>query len=151
MKLKKQSIILIGVLAVVFVLVFLGQLVIYKQANISLPTFKARELPTLEISSKSEESITVDVDFNDGNKLSGEVEAGSVYEALERLAKKNGIKVEAKQYKYGLLVEKIGQKQNSKDFFWSYSVNGKVGNIACDRYLVYPGDRVEWKYSKITQ
>lgn len=149
---KKQSAVLIIILVAVFALVGLGQLVVWQKANISLPIFKTRELPTPEIAPgtvfESQGSITTNIDFGDNNILSGNVEAKNAYEALDKLAEKEGIEIKTKQYKYGLLVEKIGEKENSKEAFWSYSVNGKAGSIAADRYVIHPGDKVEWRYGE---
>lgn len=150
---KKQSIVFIIILIVVFALVGLGQVVIRQKANISLPTFKVRELLTPEITPEtlfeSSGSITISINLGGDNILSGNVEAKNAYEALDKLAEREGIEIKTKQYKYGLLVEKIGEKVNSKEAFWSYSVNGKAGNIASDRYVIYPEDKVEWRYEKI--
>ena len=107
-------------------------------------TYKST-IPTAE---PTQALIIVSIDFGDGQKLSGQVSAKNAYEALTILAKAKNVPVEIKQYKYGLMVTKIGQKEGSSSFYWIYSVNGKPAQIAADRYLVNPGDKVEWVYKK---
>jgi len=89
------------------------------------------------------------VDFGNGRKIKGEVATQSAYQALVITAKKNDMEVEAKEYKYGMRVTKIGDTANSSDHYWTYSVNGKPGQIAADRYVIHPGDKVEWVYKKV--
>ncbi len=91
---------------------------------------------------------TINIDFGNGKRLSGEVSTQSAYQALEQVAKSNNLQVVAKQYKYGVMVEKIGDIGSTQNSAWMYSVNGKPGQIAADRYVIYPGDTVEWKFSK---
>ena len=152
---KKQLIILIGVLVLVAAFVGLGQLVLRKQVNISSPELSIREVALPESSAKgvtptaAEKKEVIIIDFGDGSKISGEVSAQTAFGALEQIAKSKGWSVEMKKYKYGLIVEKIGEKANSKEYFWSYLVNDKTGQIAADRQIIHSGDEVEWVYKKM--
>ena len=47
------------------------------------------------------------------------------------------------------MVTKVGSKENSGEKAWTYSVNGKAAQIASDKFLVYPGDKIEWVYNEI--
>jgi hypothetical protein len=83
-----------------------------------------------------------------GKKTEGNFPAGNAFEALEKLAKANNLQVEVKQFKFGGMVVRIGDKANSQDFAWTYLVNGKPGQVAADRYMLYQNDKVEWVYKK---
>ncbi len=91
---------------------------------------------------------TVTIDFGNGRKIAGETATQSAYQALLQVAKANNLTVESKQYKYGIMVTKVGDFLGSADAGWMYSVNGKPGQIAADRYVIYPGDKVDWEYKK---
>ena len=102
--------------------------------------------PTVHLAQKE---IAVIVDFGNGRKIEGGVEAVNAYEALANLAKMRDIIVSVKQYKFGVLVETIDDLTNSNVAAWGYSVNGKIGQIAADYHLVNPSDTVLWEYKRI--
>lgn len=87
------------------------------------------------------------VDFGNGKKIEKNVKADSALKALQEVASGEGIRIETKEYKYGLMVEEINKIKNTNQKYWMYSVNNKPGQIASDRYLITPGDSVEWKYT----
>lgn len=149
---KKQSSILLTILLVVILLVGIGQYQLSRQGSITFPfSIKERILkldqspPTPSVVASF---VTISIDFGKGKKLEEKVEAKTVYEALKQVAEKKGLQLDAKQYKYGLLVEKIGASANSADSGWMYWVNGKAGQIASDRFQVKPQDTIEWKYER---
>jgi hypothetical protein len=49
----------------------------------------------------------------------------------------------------GVFVRGIDTVSNSSDFFWIYSVNDSVPQVACDRYHVSDGDTVRWHYRRV--
>lgn len=142
----------------VIVLVFVGQSYITNQTvsernettgqesrSFSAPTLiSASATPTVE-------EVSVVIDFGNGKKLEGQVAGKTAYEVLENLVKEKNLEVRAKQYKYGLLVEKIAEYEGSSTYAWMYSVNGKAGRIAADRYQVKPNDKIDWKFEKFSQ
>lgn len=153
---KKQTTVLLSVLLGVLLLVGIGQFLVSQQKSLSLPTSQSRSatVPTLESKSTltvvpTQATTAITIDFGDGKIMSGKIVGKTAYEALTAFAKENNLVVEVKQYKYGKLVVKVGQKENSTSTFWTYLVNGKPGQIAGDSFLVYPGDRVEWIYKKM--
>jgi len=102
--------------------------------------------PTLRLRQKQ---IAVFVDFGNGRKLDGGVMATNAFEALTNLAKERNITVETKEFKFGRMVEAVDGVKNSNFAAWSYSVNGKLGQIAADRQPVNPKDTVMWEYKRI--
>lgn len=44
---------------------------------------------------------------------------------------------------YVLGIDDIG---NGDGYFWMYSVNDVMGEVACDKYITKTGDRVRWHY-----
>lgn len=150
---KKQKNIILVVFFIALLAVAAGQFILQQQPNLNLKNVLDRSAfipqsvsPTVT-PAVLEQSISID--FGDGSKVVGKVMAQTAYDALQKLASEKKMTVEFKEYKYGLIVDSIGQKKNSKEFAWMYFVNGKPGQIAADRYVVYPGDKIEWKYEKI--
>lgn len=121
--------------------------------NVNFPNVSVRNLPGTENISVSPEPQTktelITLDFGNGKKITGEVSTQSAYQALVEVAKANNLEVLSKEYKYGRMVEKVGETGSSAKYFWMYSVNGKPGQIAADRFVIYPGDKVEWVYTKM--
>lgn len=151
---KNQTRVLVIVAALVVLIVGAAQFMLGKQgtklSDLQVNNiFKPEETAVSPTQSVKTESVVVN--FGSGKMIKREVVAQSAYQALLIAARENNINVEAKEYKYGFLVTKIGETANSADRAWMYSVNGKPGQIAADRYVIYPGDKVEWVYKKITQ
>ncbi len=154
---SKQTKILVLVLFIVVVLAIGSQKFIKKEANVSSPnnesgvSFNSKDIlqptstPTPTVSPITQ---TVIIDFGDGNKVSDKIFAQTAYDAIVKLAKAKNIPIETKEYKFGILVTKVGDKANSNDKSWIYFVNGKVAPVASDRFTVVAGDKVEWKYQK---
>mgnify|MGYP001600420657 CR=1 FL=1 len=151
---KKQSKILLLILLAVILLVGISQYQLSRQGSLTFPDSIKERLLKLDqstpTSSVVETFVTINIDFGKGKKLEEKVEAKTVYEALKQVADLKGLQLEAKKYKYGLLVERIGNSVNSADWAWMYWVNGKAGQIASDLYQVAPQDKIEWKYEKIS-
>ena len=93
------------------------------------------------------EGNKVTIDFGDGRKVTQNADAKSALSALEKVASGKGYKIITKEYKYGSIVEEVNRVKNTSANNWIYSVNGIPGKIAADRYILNPGDEVEWKYS----
>lgn len=74
--------------------------------------------------------------------------AATVYDALVRVASQTAVPIGQKQYDFGVFIEKIGDKANTKDKAWIYYVNGVSGDVAADKKVIKPGDVVEWRYEK---
>jgi hypothetical protein len=59
---------------------------------------------------------------------------------------KNKYQVDATTSDFGMMVNSInGLKATDKEF-WLYSVNGKSGEIACDKQTTTNTDKVKWEY-----
>ncbi len=150
---KKQTRVLI-ITAVAAVLLLGGaQYILRNQASMGLPNLSVRNVfkpqETVATPTEAPKSETVNIDFGNGQKLTAEVSTQSAYQALVTAAKKNNMTVETKQYKYGVMVTKVGDSANTNNSSWMYWVNGKQGQIASDRYVIHPGDRIEWKFTKL--
>jgi heme/copper-type cytochrome/quinol oxidase subunit 2 len=74
------------------------------------------------------------------------IQALTPYEALTKIASQQQISVQTKQYDFGVFVEAIAGKENTKDKTWIYFVNGKSGEVAADKYTLKQNDTVEWNY-----
>jgi hypothetical protein len=76
------------------------------------------------------------------------VPASTAYDALTVAGSQAAIPIETKQYDFGVFIEKIGDRANTKDNAWIYYVNGVTGDVAADKKIIKPGDVVEWRYEK---
>lgn len=149
---KKQTRSLLLVTAIVVVLLGIAQFILRNQTNFKLPNLQIRNVSQPKEAVVSPTQIvqveTVNIDFGNGKKISEKVYTQNAYQALVDAAKQNNLAVTVKQYKYGVMVIKVGDTANAPNSAWMYSVNGKQGQIAADRYVIYPGDKVEWTFSK---
>lgn len=46
----------------------------------------------------------------------------------------------------GAYVTRIDDIPNEGGYFWMYSVNDEMGQVACDLYTTKKGDRIRWHY-----
>ncbi len=58
----------------------------------------------------------------------------------------NAHQVELKPSAMGAFVVAIDSIIGGGDAFWMYSVNGEMGQVACDRFQTRPGDTVRWHF-----
>ena len=93
------------------------------------------------------------IDFGGGKTTSYENvevnENDTVYSLLVKKTKETNYEVTTKTYDFGLMVESINGVSASSSNYWSYSVNGQMGNVAADKFILNDGDKVEWKYTPI--
>jgi hypothetical protein len=102
------------------------------------------------IKESTESSIVVD--FGNNQKYSSsQTNKTNALEALQEITDTNKLALEIKKYDFGTLVIKIGDKVNTKDNAWFYKINGKTTEMAADKYILKPGDNVEWMYEKINK
>ncbi|OGL87708.1 hypothetical protein A3I42_01780 [Candidatus Uhrbacteria bacterium RIFCSPLOWO2_02_FULL_49_11] len=59
-----------------------------------------------------------------------------------------GVPVEMKTYDFGSFVESISGVKGEQGRWWIYYLNGAAATMAADKYMVKPGDVVEWKYEE---
>jgi hypothetical protein len=115
--------------------------------NTGQNTNTAKDAPTSPV----EKTIRASINFSNGKKYEGLVFAQNAFEALQEIAKVQNFTVVTKDYKYGKMVEKIADTASDAQNFWSYSVNGKMGNVSGSMYVLHPNDTVEWVYTKINK
>lgn len=148
---KKQTKILAVILFVIVAVVIGSQIYLKKQPEVNLPsegktTFNSKiDLKTPSPPDKN--MVTVSLDFGDGKKISSNLFAQTAFDALEKIAKENNLVVLKKDYKFGVMVNKVGEKTGGGDYNWMFYVNGKASNLAGDRHVVSPGDKIEWKFA----
>jgi hypothetical protein len=175
---KRQTKILIFIGALLLVVVFAAQWVINsKQSELQVPAStsqavvtiaesitptRVRVMPTtsqnsgqntaqIQPTNPAEKNIPVTVVFSEGKKYEETVFAQNAFMALQEIAKIHNFPIVTKDYKYGKMVEKVGDLASDAQNFWGYSVNGKMGNVAGNMYVLHPNDTVEWKYTKINK
>ena len=105
------------------------------------------QTPVVSVESQIKATLVLDFGGEEVSTFSG-ISAENAYEALVLATTENDISLSSKQYDFGILVESIGDKKNSKDLAWIYYVNGKSPDVGADKYELKNGDVVEWKYQK---
>ncbi|OGG22170.1 hypothetical protein A3D03_02620 [Candidatus Gottesmanbacteria bacterium RIFCSPHIGHO2_02_FULL_40_13] len=156
---KKQIKVLFTILGVVLIIGVLGfswreyQGINRVTLDKTLPTERSLDL-NKAINNPSSTPVTaarekVNIDFGGGKIITTQVESTNAYEALLKAAKINNLQIERKEYKFGSLVTKIGDKENNSSFAWIYYVNGKTGQFSAEKFIIHPQDVVDWKYEKI--
>ena len=96
-----------------------------------------------------ENKTSVKIDFGNGQIIETNAIAGeTAFEALKKAAENNQLELKTKQYDFGIFIESIGGKENTKELSWIYFINSKSGEIAADKYILKLGDLLEWKYVK---
>lgn len=96
-----------------------------------------------------ENEVVVDINFGNSLPVHEYVVAQNAYEALIAAAKKKNYPVETKEFPYGKMIVKVGNQASNTAYYWNYKVNGKNGTVAADRYIIHPGDTVEWQYISV--
>lgn len=99
---------------------------------------KQREIPT----------ITLTLDGSDRIATYSSIPASTVFAALQYVSREQHISIQTKQYDFGVFVEQIGDKPNTNERAWIYSVNGTSGTVASDKYDLHSGDTILWQYVK---
>lgn len=150
---KNQTKVLLAVLTVIIAVVIGSQIYLKKQPGTTLPsesktTFNSEA--ALETSPTPDKNmISISLDFGNGKKISSSLFAQTAFDALEKIAKENNLVLVKKDYKFGIMVSKVGDKENGGGASWMFYVNGKASDLAGDRHVVYPGDKIEWKFVSV--
>jgi hypothetical protein len=89
--------------------------------------------------------------FDSGNEINYEKtltanSSTSAFDLLKEALDANQITYETKAYDFGIFVQSINGQVSGADKSWIYFVNGASGQVAADKYILNPGDKVEWKY-----
>ena len=73
----------------------------------------------------------------------------TVFDLLQQITKENKLALTKEKSDFGVMVKKIGDKENSQDHFWLYYVNDTMAEVGADQYQLKDNDLVEWKYEKL--
>ena len=74
----------------------------------------------------------------------------TAFDLLLQASQQLNLDVESKSYDdLGIFIEAIGEQKNGQDNkYWLYYINGEMPMIASDKYLVQPGDLIEFKFEE---
>ena len=138
-------------LLIAIVILFVGFIVVWLRF---FPNIASKPTPSQEGTQQTSKiNVSLSVDYGNGNTLSFDnldVDQGETAYSLlvKKMQEKNAI-VTTKTYDYGVMVESIDNVNTSATNYWGYSVNGQLGSVAADKYVLKNGDSVEWKYTAI--
>lgn len=120
---------------------------VFSGCGLTQKTGTLLQTPTATIVPEVKTTLVLDYGGGKISTYSG-ISAKTALDALTKIAEDSNITVDVKKYNFGMLVNAIGGKENSKDLAWIYYVNGKSPDVGADKYELKDGDRVEWKYQK---
>lgn len=152
---KKQTLLFISIILLVISIVIVSQ--VYLKNNTGDKSQNTKS-PEVYVVGKDQifatptpvtNNVEIKIDFGNGTVWSETVDAKTVYAATVSIAQTHNTAVEAKKYKNGILVEKIGDISGTASNYWAYWVNGKPGLIASDKMNIKSGDKIEWKYTSL--
>ena len=117
---------------------------------------KIGQLPSKEeaIISQEKPENKVMLVIDGGEELSEAIEAEfkegmTAFNLLGNEAEKLNLTLKSKTYDIGVFIEAIGNKENGEDGkYWLYYVNGEMPQVAADKQVLIPGDKVEFKFEK---
>jgi hypothetical protein len=96
-------------------------------------------------------SSTLTIDYGDRKSFSYTQDlpaSTSAFSLLQIVTSRQNIPLSFKTYSFGTLVESINNLPNTAQRAWIYFVNDKSPNIGADKYILAPGDKVDWRYIK---
>lgn len=72
----------------------------------------------------------------------------TLFDVTKRILEREGLAFEFNPPgEYGIMITKISDKVGGTDNkYWSWWLNGEMGQVAADRYVVQPGDVIEWQF-----
>ena len=71
----------------------------------------------------------------------------TAFALLQQTASASGWAIKSTNYDIGVFIEAIGDRENGQDnSYWLYYVNEEMPMEAADKYLVAPGDKVEFRF-----
>ena len=138
---KKNKLLLIVILVGI---VFVGWKLV-PPSTFSRPAIPSDDTKTVLV---QKSSVHVTINNDDSVVTYDNVMAETVFDALSTVCAGNTITLEKKQYDFGVFVEKIGDRANTKEKAWIYYINGKSGEVAADKQVLKSGDKIEWRYQK---
>lgn len=124
----------------------LALLVFFIRFNISQTQENVLDRSYTNVEENKEKQVDLEIDYGDGKIASYSAVLGnSVYDVLQHVDEELSVK----EYDFGIMIDKIGEFENTKERTWTYFVNGNVGKVAADRYELQDEDKVEWRYIEI--
>jgi hypothetical protein len=76
-------------------------------------------------------------------------EGMTVFDLLKKKSEEINMGLETQDYDSGIFIQTIGNKKNGDDkMYWLYYVNGEMAQVAADKQILNPGDKVEFKFEK---
>jgi Domain of unknown function (DUF4430) len=133
---------------IAFLLIITGLILLYRPAvdKSSAPQPSPTAVPSLP-----SRPVMLTIDFGDRKTYSATSDisaSASAFSLLQAVAARQNLSLTFRDYSFGTLVESVGGLKNTSQKAWVYFINGKSPDIGADKYLLSPGDKVEWKYLK---
>jgi hypothetical protein len=109
-----------------------------------------KEVETFQENIEKEVILVIDDGEGSSKSFQSEFREGmTAFDLLEEKTKEIGLTLKIKTYDMGVFIEAIGDKENGEDGkYWLYYVNGEMPQVAADKQLLNPGDKVEFKFEK---
>src|SRR3972149_2046167 len=130
----------LGIGAVVLLLV--GGAYLYPRVYSPTENFGSGTASLIVDFGNGQREVFTDEEFKQGENL---------FDFTKNELERKNINFEFLEYpSLGKMVTKIGDKKGSAEHgYWQYWVNGEYASVGASDYLLKPGDKIEWKFSKL--
>jgi hypothetical protein len=71
----------------------------------------------------------------------------TAFDVLEKTLEEKDIEFIFEEYEQGVFIESIGERENGEDNkYWLYYVNNEMPQVSCDKKIITPGDKIEFRF-----
>lgn len=141
----KKSILLIAGCTLILSVIWM----VYRSTPFSRQNYSGKTTVSV-LGEQSLPNVTLTLIRDDTIATYSNILAATVFDALQSVTKEKNIPLKTKKYDFGIFIESIGTKPASAEYAWLYVVNGQPGEEAADKKILKTGDRIEWRYMKLT-
>lgn len=105
----------------------------------------------LKTKASIEEKATLIIDDGTGSPQVFKMEVNEETTVFD-LLKQTGIALEYTEYEIGIFIDAIGGIWNDKKEkkYWMYYINGEKAKLGVSKQVVKPGDKIEFKFEKVS-
>ncbi len=94
--------------------------------------------------------VSVTIDYGNGTAIVYDevylFKDATVLDAIRAVATVNATYWETHDAFFVDAINGVWNNEGGNNRWWEYSVNGKIGPVSADKYILRDGDRVEWRY-----
>jgi 3-hydroxy-3-methylglutaryl CoA synthase len=134
----------LSILIIILLFSFLGW--VYIDSN-----YLNNEEDNLEEGDKISKEVSLVLNFGDGEDsqmYSVEIKNDwTAFDVLEEILEEKDIELIFEEYGQGVFIKSIGKRENGEDNkYWLYYINNEMPQVSCDKKIITPGDKIEFRF-----